>query len=92
MPLYEYECSDCGHEFEVMQKASDPRKTKCPKCGGRLRKVISAPALQFKGQGWYITDYARKTGGKESKYKSPAEPSKKPEGKKDETPPASKKN
>jgi putative FmdB family regulatory protein len=60
MPLYEYECDDCGHRFEVIQKFSDGPIEKCPRCGGPVRKLQSAPAFQFKGSGWYITDYARK--------------------------------
>jgi putative FmdB family regulatory protein len=66
MPLYEYACDDCGHSFEVIQKFSDAPIGTCPKCGGAVRKLQSAPAFQFKGSGWYITDYARKgDGGKE---------------------------
>jgi putative FmdB family regulatory protein len=60
MPLYEYQCDECGHTFEKIQKFSDPLETTCPKCGGPLRKLMSSPAIQFKGSGWYITDYARK--------------------------------
>src|SRR5688572_23359194 len=61
MPLYEYECEVCGHRFEVIQQRfSDPPIDRCPKCGGAVRKLQSAPAIQFKGTGWYITDYARK--------------------------------
>ncbi len=63
MPLYEYECGSCGHRFEQIRKFSDPALTECPKCGGPLRKLVSSPAIQFKGTGWYITDYAR-AGGK----------------------------
>ena len=59
MPLYEYECDACHHRFEVIQKFSDAPLTDCPKCGGRLEKLLSSPAIQFKGTGWYITDYAR---------------------------------
>ncbi|MCC6163291.1 MAG: zinc ribbon domain-containing protein [Acidobacteria bacterium] len=62
MPLYEYECDACGHRFEVIQKFSDDPLTTCPKCGGSVRKLLSSPAIQFKGSGWYITDYAKKTG------------------------------
>ena len=62
MPLYEYECSSCGHRFEVIQKFSDDALTECPKCQGAVRKLLSSPAIQFKGSGWYITDYARKGG------------------------------
>src|SRR3954463_9750466 len=60
MPLYEYQCDECGHTFEKIQKFSDPLETTCPKCGGPLRKLMSSPAIQFKGSGWYINDYARK--------------------------------
>jgi putative FmdB family regulatory protein len=59
MPLYEYKCSGCGKTFEVIQKFSDePLKTH-PECGGPAERLLSAPALQFKGSGWYVTDYAR---------------------------------
>ena len=60
MPLYEYECDSCGHRFEVIQKFSDPLVDTCPKCGKAVHKLISSPAIQFKGSGWYITDYAKK--------------------------------
>ena len=59
MPLYEYECEACGHRFEVIQKFSDAPVETCPKCGSKVRKLLSSPAIQFKGSGWYITDYAR---------------------------------
>jgi putative FmdB family regulatory protein len=59
MPLYEYQCDVCAHRFEVIQKFSDPPIEVCPKCGGAVRKLLSSPAIQFKGSGWYITDYAR---------------------------------
>ena len=65
MPLYEYRCAQCG-TFERMQKFSDPILSQCPTCGGRVEKLLSAPAIQFKGSGWYVTDYARKTPGKET--------------------------
>lgn len=64
MPLYEYLCASCGHRFERIQKFSDPLLTECPACGGKVEKQISSPAIQFKGQGWYVTDYAKS--GKES--------------------------
>ena len=73
MPLYEYECEKCGHRFEKIQKFSDKMLKKCPECGGRIEQMISAPAVQFKGSGWYVTDYANKShaptseGGKDSK-------------------------
>jgi putative FmdB family regulatory protein len=59
MPLYEYECAACGHQFEVIRKFSDPPEEKCPKCGGPVHKLQSAPAFQFKGSGWYVTDYGK---------------------------------
>jgi len=62
MPLYEYECED-GHRFEVIQKFSDPPVEKCRICGKPVRKLLSSPAIQFKGTGWYVTDYARKDSG-----------------------------
>ena len=62
MPLYEYECDDCGHRFERIRKFSDPPLTTCPECDGPIRKLLSPPAIQFKGTGWYVTDYARKSG------------------------------
>lgn len=71
MPLYEYQCESCEHRFERIQKYTDPLPDECPKCGGAVRKLMSSPAIQFKGTGWYITDYAKKpaadagkTGGK----------------------------
>jgi putative FmdB family regulatory protein len=60
MPLYEYQCEACGHRFERIQRFSDPPLDRCPKCGGAVHKLQSAPAFQFKGSGWYITDYAKK--------------------------------
>jgi putative FmdB family regulatory protein len=60
MPLYEYQCDACAHRFEVIQKFSDAPIDVCPKCGGAVKKLLSSPAIQFKGTGWYITDYARK--------------------------------
>ena len=59
MPLYEYQCDQCGHRFERIQKFSDPAVETCPACGGAVRKLISSPAIQFKGSGFYITDYAK---------------------------------
>jgi putative FmdB family regulatory protein len=74
MPLYEYQCKKCGHRFEKIQKFSDKPVKKCPECGGPVEQTISAPAVQFKGSGWYVTDYAKKShmsspdsGGKDSK-------------------------
>jgi putative FmdB family regulatory protein len=77
MPLYEYQCDACGNQFEVIRKFSDPPLETCPKCGvtGKVRKLLSSPAFQFKGSGWYATDYAKKSGdsggsGKSSDDKS----------------------
>jgi len=61
MPLYEYQCKKCGHRFEKIQKFSDKKIKKCPDCGGPVEQLISAPAVQFKGSGWYVTDYAKKS-------------------------------
>jgi putative FmdB family regulatory protein len=61
MPNYEYLCQKCGHRFEKIQKFSDAMLKKCPQCGGKIEQVISAPAVQFKGSGWYVTDYAKKS-------------------------------
>jgi putative FmdB family regulatory protein len=69
VPLYEYECPEDG-VFEQMQKFSDPPVAACPKCGGPVEKLLSAPAIQFKGSGWYITDYARKGKGDGSPARS----------------------
>src|SRR3954468_16249467 len=63
MPLYEYQCDACGHRFEVLQKFSDPRIETCPKCGSPVHKLISSPAIQFKGSGFYITDYPKNESG-----------------------------
>ncbi len=60
MPLYEYQCDACARRFELIRKFSDPPVTDCPTCGGSVQKLLSSPAIQFKGTGWYITDYARK--------------------------------
>ena len=70
--MYEYECADCGHRFERIQKFSDPPVEECPSCGKRsVQKLVSSPAIQFKGSGWYITDYAKKSGvGTDTKKES----------------------
>ena len=67
MPLYEYQCDACSNRFERIQKFSDPPVDACPSCGGTVRKLLSSPAIQFKGSGWYITDYARKSSNDGSK-------------------------
>ena len=66
MPIYEYRCKKCHHTFERIQKFSDPHVKKCPECGGAVEQVLSAPAVQFKGSGWYVTDYAKKSSGASS--------------------------
>jgi putative FmdB family regulatory protein len=80
MPLYEYQCKKCGHLFEKIQKFSDRLIKKCPECGGPVEQTISAPAVQFKGSGWYVTDYAKKSqsstssdGGKDASGKDSKE-------------------
>ena len=83
MPLYEYRCQSCGHLVEVIQKFSDEHLTECPQCKGTLERLFSAPAIQFKGSGWYITDYARKKEGgtdSSSEKKESSESSQKKEG------------
>lgn len=60
MPLYEYLCGACGHRFEKLQRVTASTTDECPKCGEPARRQLGAPALQFKGTGWYVTDYARK--------------------------------
>jgi putative FmdB family regulatory protein len=73
MPLYEYQCKKCGHRFERIQKFSDPPVKKCPECGGKVEQLLSAPAVQFKGSGWYVTDYAKKGAAASSKSESKSE-------------------
>ena len=89
MPLYEYRCEACSHQFEVIQKFSDEPIAVCPKCGsGPVAKLRSSPAFQFKGTGWYITDYAQKgksggdapSSGGDSAGKDDSKSDKKPEG------------
>ena len=58
MPLYEYSCHKCGKNFEILQKFADEALTVHPECGGEVERLVSAPALQFKGSGWYVNDYA----------------------------------
>jgi len=70
MPLYEYQCLNCGKRTEVLQRFDDAPLAACPSCGGEVKKLISSPAFQFKGTGWYVTDYAGKKGGGEKDSKS----------------------
>ena len=73
MPLYEYQCQACSHRFERIQKFSDPIEDVCPSCGGKVEKLVSSPAIQFKGSGFYITDYAKKSSSDGSAGKSSSE-------------------
>src|ERR1051325_6727560 len=95
MPIYEYECRKCKAHVEAFQKVSDKPLSKCVKCGGKLERKISAPAIQFKGSGWYVTDYAGKTtkGEKSESESTPeakADKTDKAEKKTKESPPAKK--
>jgi len=86
MPLYEYECGACGKRFELIQKFSDPTTAACVACGAAADRLLSAPAIQFKGSGWYVTDYARRNAGPDSGKSAPPEKSEgKTEGKTDTT-------
>lgn len=78
MPLYEYRCRNCGVNFEKIQKFSDPPVADCPACGGRVERLLSPPAIQFKGSGWYITDYARKSASEKTAESAKPEAEKKP--------------
>ena len=64
MPLYEYKCEKCGHRFEKIEKHSASEVKKCPKCGASAPRQLSAPGIQFKGSGWYVTDYSGKSSSK----------------------------
>jgi len=86
MPIYEFECRKCKAHIEVFQKLSDKPPTKCRKCGGRLEKILSAPAIQFKGSGWYVTDYAGKATKGEKAESESSSSEKKPEKAKDSSP------
>ena len=71
MPLYEYQCDACGRRFELIRKFSDPPLEKCPTCGGAVQKLVSSPAFQFKGTGFYITDYKNAGSKKDTEKESP---------------------
>ena len=71
MPIYEYQCAKCGEHLEALQQVSEPPLTTCPECSGELKKLLSAPAFQFKGSGWYVTDYAGKGGEAKDEKKKP---------------------
>ena len=83
MPLYEYQCKKCKHKFEKIQKFSDPPVKKCPECGGPVEKLLHAPAVQFKGTGWYVTDYGGKDKSEKSKPESSSGSEKKETAKED---------
>ena len=89
MPLYEYQCEACHKRFEKIQKFSDPPIETCPSCGGRVNKLLSSPAIQFKGTGWYITDYAKKSSTDSSSKTSSATSSSDTSTTTTTTPPAS---
>lgn len=73
MPIYEYECKKCGARIEALQKMSDKPLRRCRDCGGQLERLLSSVGIQFKGTGWYVTDYGRKgNGAKTSEAKEPA--------------------
>lgn len=65
MPLYEYQCAKCGKRTEKIENVSGPHLKKCPHCGGKVERLLTAPAIQFKGSGWYVTDYAGKSAAKD---------------------------
>ena len=73
MPIYEYACTKCGHQLEVMQKISDKPLTRCPECRSKLEKLFSQTSFQLKGAGWYVTDYSQKKGGKAEKSEKKAD-------------------
>ncbi len=92
MPLYEYQCTSCGERIEVLQRLGAAPPSRCPHCGGTLEKMISAPALQFKGTGWYVTDYAKRGASADSTDSAAAGAAKvdaKPEAKSESKPAAS---
>src|SRR5262249_40466835 len=72
VPLYEYQCEKCGKRTEKIENVSGPHLKKCPHCGGKVERLLTAPAIQFKGSGWYVTDYAGKSSGKEGASAEPA--------------------
>lgn len=92
MPLYEYKCEKCGHTFEKIESVSASTTKKCPKCGGKAERQLAAPAIQFKGSGWYVTDYAGKgtapTTSESSSDGAPAKAAEKPDSKPAESKPA----
>jgi putative FmdB family regulatory protein len=93
VPIYDYRCKQCGHRFERIQGHADVPVTVCPQCQGEVERLITAASVQFKGSGWYATDYAKKTGGSgsagsDSKSEPAAPAAEKPAEKKESTPSA----
>jgi putative FmdB family regulatory protein len=89
LPLYVYRCLKCKRNIEKIEKLSGPFLKKCPHCGGKVESVITAPAIQFKGTGWYVTDYGRKTAGNDgSKVAQNEKPEKSEKSSKSESKPA----
>lgn len=86
MPLYEYQCKKCHHRFEKIQKFSDRPVKTCPECGGSVEKLLSPPAVQFKGSGWYVTDYAKKGSGHTASSDGAEKPAEKSEKKEESKP------
>jgi putative FmdB family regulatory protein len=78
MPLYEYQCQDCEHRYERIEKASSPHDGTCPSCGGSARRLLGAPALKFKGSGWYVTDYGKGNGSRPAPTETTSEATEKP--------------
>ena len=89
MPLYEYQCTQCNERSEILRKLGDPPYTHCPKCGGEVKKLHSSPAIQFKGSGFYKTDYATKKSESSSESKSESKSDSKSDGKSPSTEKAS---
>jgi putative FmdB family regulatory protein len=81
LPLYEYKCTKCGHQFEKIESVSASATKKCPKCGAKAERMVSASAIQFKGSGWYVTDYGGKSSAGGSKENSGDGAAAKAEGK-----------
>jgi putative FmdB family regulatory protein len=86
VPLYEYKCRKCGRKTEKIESVAGPHLKKCPHCGGKVESVITAPAIQFKGAGWYVTDYAGKSTDGGSKEEKPAAETKETAGKEKDSP------
>ena len=83
MPLYEYECFVCGHHFDKIRRVADASNVSCPECDGAVRRLLSAPALQFKGSGWYVNDYGKGSGSRSTALAKPEESPQPPRAKPD---------